>query len=71
MLAKTETVCLALLSSVWKFSTSQFSEAGAWQFGNVIALCLVQSSAKGPSSEGKPARKTSGQSSGLEGAKFI
>jgi hypothetical protein len=71
MLAKTELVCLALLLSIWKFSSSQFSEAGAWQFGNVIALCFVQSLAEGPSPEVKPARKTSGRSSGLEGAEFI
>jgi hypothetical protein len=71
MLVKAEIVCLALLSSVWKFSSSQFSDAGAWQFGNAIALCFAQRFAKGPSAEVKMARNTRRRSSGSEGVDSI
>jgi hypothetical protein len=68
MLAKAEFVWLALLSSVWMLSSSQFSDAGAWQFGNAIALCLVERFAEGSSPEIKMARNTSLRSSGSDGA---
>jgi hypothetical protein len=71
MLLKAELVCLALLSSVWKFSSSQFSDAGAWEFGNAIALCFAQRFARGASAEVKIARNTSVRSNGSEGADSI